>query len=74
MKKVKKPYIETQQEKQDKLELEAQKFREFKVKIFARIVALILVVIAVYFKWWYELVCIGLFIIADCIIWFFRKK
>jgi len=65
---------ETQQEKQAKLELEAQKHREYKVKIFARLIALIGIGIAVYFEWWYELICIGFFIIGDCILWFFRKK
>jgi hypothetical protein len=65
---------ETQQEKQAKLELEAQKRREYKVKIFARIIALIVFAVAVYFQWWSELICIGLFIVGDYIIWFFRKK
>jgi len=65
---------ETQQEKQAKLELEAQKYREYKVKIFARILALCTFAVAVYFEWWYELICIGFFIAVDYIIWFFRKK
>jgi len=65
---------ETQQEKQAKLELEAQKHREYKVKIFARIIALVGLGVAIYFEWWSELICIGLFIIGDYIIWFFRKK